>query len=357
MSDYGWHFLGHPIWLHVAHVWTNAFGSPYVRWVFPVAFAVTAWVAIATVAREAKGGQRLGIVSPILLMISYQMLIQGQMANHHMMVAMLLLVSGVLLVRDGSLRAGVAAGIMLASVPHMRMEGAMLVGLFAGGMLPVIATPGRAVAVTGLPLALVAPWVVFLAAHRNDGMLSLAQFLGSNAILAVACAGSVVVLSMRHTQAGAVILRNWYRLCGLGVAGLIAAGAAVHPATTLSNLLMIPQNLLIFARWGVFWDLALLVAGALVAARLGGLAVAPSPFACFAAVGALAIGMLFVVGAFREPYRYNWSDSSTRMLVHVAPLVAVWLGERLMALQRMVGELRVVEAGGMSFADTGREGT
>lgn len=337
LEDYGWHFLGHPIWLHVAQIWANALGEPYVRWVFPVAYLLTGWVAFVAI-RGASGGRGLlvGLAAPALLLLSYQMVIQGQMANHHMMVAMILLVSAVLLIRNDTMAAAVAAGSMLAAIPLMRMEGAMLVGLFAIGMLRVLGRPTRSLAVAGLPLVVATPWVLFLADMRVDGMLSTIQLLLNVAALAAAAFAVTALLALSANGPVAPLLPRWHAACGLLALGLIAAGALIGPATTASNLLIVPQNMLVFARWGLFWDLALIVVIALVAQRLLRQPLAEGPYASLAAVGGLVIGMIFLVGAMRHPYRYNWSDSATRMLVHVAPLVAVWLGERLVALQRQV---------------------
>ncbi len=337
MDDYGWHFLGHPIWLHVAQIWANALGEPFIRWVFPVAYLLAAWVAIRAATASTGKAEMLLAVGPVVLLFgSYQMVIQAQMANHHMMVALILLVAGVLLVRDNSRQAAIAAGVMLASVPLMRMEGAMLVGLFALGLAPVLATPARAALVTGIPLVVAFPWFAFIAAHRSDGMLSLSQLLLNYAALALVCGGVSAILFLARWPSGARVLASWQWLCAVGGLLLIVGGAVVSPATTLSNISIVPQNMLVFARWGVFWDVALLVTLGLAGARLCRVQLPPSPYASFAAVTFLVVGLLFFVGAMRGPYRYNWSDSATRMLVHVAPLAAVWLGERLAILQQAI---------------------
>src|SRR5262249_25071184 len=149
------------------------------------------------------------------------------------------------------------------------------------------------------------PWMLYLSWRHTDGMVSTLQLQLSYAALVAIAAGVIIVLRWQRTPLVARVLASWHSLCAVGAVAAIAVALLISPATTASNLIVVPQNMLLFARWGMFWDLALLVALALAAGRLMRVDLTPSPYAALAAITVLALGLVFLVGALRHPYRFN----------------------------------------------------
>lgn len=210
---------------------------------------------------------------------------------------------------------GFAAGITLA-----RVEGLVFVPLLVVFFADVVSPTRREALMFGATaLAPGVLWYGALVAAGSEG--DILSPVRSGALLLAAC--GAVAISMLHP---ANALRR--HLPAIAMAGLCVALVGLlfvrreHTAISLSAM---ARNAFVDGLWGPWWWMIvpMMIVTALVC----------SPRRTENAWQLVTVGYVVVVaclGGLRQiPYRLGWGDSANRMLVHVAPVLAISLALRL----------------------------
>jgi hypothetical protein len=98
----------------------------------------------------------------------------------------------------------------------------------------------------------------------------------------------------------------------------------LNPTTTFANMLSFIENLFIIGYWWSLWWYILIF---FIVAKIFAPRVIQERNYLYM-ISAFFV-MVLVLGYFRQPYQYLWTDSGNRMFVHILPIVLIYLLDKL----------------------------
>lgn len=317
------------IGLPLLHAPARLAGEDYLR-------SIMLLLAVATVAmlvwffrqgaREHLDDRQLPLfagLGALLLVTGNRFVSSAFYVNGHLLVALLLLtIAGcgwLLASGKGEPALRLSQVLAIPALVVTRPEGAVLAGL---ALLPTLVSarvPVRhraaALAVLGATIVVWQGFVVWLHAHRGvEPPLSVAGMLGLGGLV-LASAGLV-------WRRGVPERIRWLVVAETGLWLALATFTVREPDVLVDSLRATIQNVVFgTGRWGAtLVVLAGLVAGALLFTRFPGQASLRFPVTTFLPLG-------FLLAFLREEgaYRANYTDSLSRMFMHVVPLAVLYV--------------------------------
>lgn len=197
-------------------------------------------------------------------------------------------------------------------------------GVIAGAILliPVLAIQGMPQAVRWLYVGSFAAVTALWYGTVLSADLGLAEFgLAAPAYLNLALAGALIVLvALVHLK---VLRRYLDALPWLMVGALvvfIGVATARDPDLVVSTVSAMLSNVLFTGRWGSFWIVTVLLAFVAVGAVR-----VPEQRVVIPGLIGFSLGLVVFSILRGSPYRWGFGDSGNRMLMHVVPLVLLYL--------------------------------
>jgi hypothetical protein len=261
----------------------------------------------------------------LLLVTGNRFVFSAFYINGHLLVAMLLLTiagCGWLLAGDGDQPVRALMTLQVLAIPALvvaRPEGAVLAGLalfptLLSGRVPV-RHRAAATAVLGVTIVVWQGFVLWVHLDRGIGVpLNVAGMLGLGGLV-VAAAGLLRLWQLPDRI-------RWLVVAEAGLWLALAAFTVRAPDILADSVRATIQNVVFGAgRWGAsLVVLGALVAGALLFAGFPGQASLRFPVTTFLPLG-------FLLAYLREEgaYRANYTDSLSRMFMHVVPLAVLYV--------------------------------
>ncbi len=282
------------------------------------AFFVMGWIcceAFEKLATPRRWRLALVVTALLTLLASNRLVFHLFYVNGHLVFATLLL-AGLGLAWLGAIERRTAflvpAGIAFGALAVVRPESSLTVAVF---LIPFL-VPGRADR-AGL-VALIAPFVAAVIMwnglvyppHAVPGELGLLGPVRGPLFAAAAICGALVVGGLRVSTP---LLERAPQLALGAAVAFVVASTLFRPHILFRTINATAVNLLSAGMWGALWlTLIPLVALAAWGARFPLQRLWIEPLVLF--------GVMFFVFAFLRgsPYRIGWSDSGSRMLMHVA---------------------------------------
>jgi hypothetical protein len=230
----------------------------------------------------------------------------------------------------------IPAAVAFAALPFWRPEATVTGAVFLVPLLSVVAIP------VGLRWALAAPFLastvlwhgIAYPSRALDGDLGVFGPVYGNLFVAAGIVALLAVASVAPVRR-LVVYAPWVMLAGL--AGYIGLSAASDPETLEASLAATGSNLAVSGLWGVYWWMVpLFIVGALLVVRFR----LQSMWTM--SMFGYALALLAFVYLREGEYRVGTGDSGSRMLVHAAFVVMVYVV--LAASAALAGDVSANEA-------------
>lgn len=312
-------------------------------------FVIAAPAAAGLLGALGAGGLIVGSIDPVerptstivafasvsgaaLILVSYMLRLQLGLLNSHLLVAGLLSLGAAVALApvDAEARGRLVpvSAMALAALAMARTEGPLIVALVTTALVAGDSAPRREW--RRLAVIAILPAVIWYARLATGGASGEILSPTRSALMLGALIAPVAVLAIPQLRAA----RRWLVL--LAFAALTAAllGIAVaEPDLFATSAAATIGNLLTTGVWGpVTW----LLVPALVVAIAAGPTLDREDSWLLIVLG--FVGLVLILGGIREfPFRVGFGDSANRMMIHIVPLVSMFVIAKTLAGARSGG--------------------
>ena len=167
-------------------------------------------------------------------------------------------------------------------------------------------------------------WFLTIYSLHTD---SFTDQLRPNVILAVT-AGYIAVLTLlclnKNHNIKALITKYVYRFLPYILVVVFGVLLLVNWYLTTNNLIVFLENLFVYGNWWLFWAFISIIS---IFIFLYSPKIDHERIYLYLII--IFFEQIFILGGLREPYHLSWTDSANRMVIHIVPILLIFLLQKI----------------------------